>query len=160
MPITISEADLSLARDADAVLALLDAYSRDPMGDGAPLPESVKAALIPGLRAHPTTLVLLAWDGDAPVGIATCFLGFSTFKAKPLLNIHDLAVLPERRGEGIGPRLLDAAAEAARARGCCKLTLEVLENNRRARKVYEAAGFSQATYQDEAGGALFYAKPL
>lgn len=160
MPITITEADLRLPRDADATLALLDAYSRDPMGDGAPLPEDVKAKLIPGLLAHPTTLVLLAWDGDAPVGIATCFLGFSTFKAKPLLNIHDLAVLPERRGEGIGPQLLDAAAAAARARGCCKLTLEVLENNHRARKVYAAAGFAQASYQEEAGGALFYAKPL
>ena len=80
MAILISEADLDSARDAAAVIMLLDAYSQDPMGDGAPLPESVKAALIPGLRAHPTTLVFLAWDGEAPVGIATCFLGFSTLR--------------------------------------------------------------------------------
>ena len=44
--------------------------------------------------------------------------------------------------------------------GCCKLTLETQENNTRARQVYEAAGFAQAMYQAEAGGSLFYSKPL
>lgn len=43
---------------------------------------------------------------------------------------------------------------------CCKLTLEVQENNHRARRVYEAAGFAQALYQEEAGGSLFYSKPI
>ena len=44
--------------------------------------------------------------------------------------------------------------------GCCKVTLEVLENNHRALKVYAAAGFARATYTEEAGGALFFAKQL
>ncbi len=158
--VAIREADLALAEDQAAVLALVDAYSRDPMGDGHPLSDEARANLIPGLRAHPTTLILLAHADGIPAGIAVCFRGFSTFAAKPLVNIHDLAVLPEYRGMGFSRLLLDALAEKARALGCCKLTLEVLENNHRARRLYAAAGFQQATYASGAGGALFLAKIL
>jgi len=37
-----------------------------------------------------------------------CFRGFSTFAAAPLINVHDLAVVPGFRGQGIGRRLLEA----------------------------------------------------
>lgn len=158
--VEIVEADLSRAAHQQAVVELINAYATDPMGDGQPLPAEVRSALIPGLRRHPTTFILLAYQGDAALGIAVCFLGFSTFAAKPLINIHDLAVLPGYRGLGIGRQLLEAVEQKARALGCCKLTLEVLERNDRARRLYEAAGFAQATYQEEAGGALFLAKPL
>ncbi len=161
MPDTaVIEADLGRNDHQQAIVELLDAYARDPMGNGSPLPADVKRDLIRGLREHPTTLVFLAYvDGEA-AGLAICFRGFSTFAARPLINIHDLAVLPEQRGHGIGRLLLDAIAEKGRALGCCKLTLEVLENNERARKVYDAAGFRQAVYVPEAGGALFMTKPL
>jgi ribosomal protein S18 acetylase RimI-like enzyme len=158
--VEIVEADLGRAEHARDVVALTDAYARDAMGNGGPLPGEVLARLIPGLRSHPTTLVLLAYAGAEAVGIATCFRGFSTFHARPLLNVHDLAVVPAHRGRGVGRRLLEAVEARARALGCCKLTLEVLENNPRARRMYERAGFAQARYQDEAGGALYYAKAL
>ncbi len=159
-PVEIVGADLSRPVHQRAVLDLIDAYATDPMGDGKPLDPEVRNALIPGLRQHPTTLIFLAYQGETAIGIAVCFLGFSTFAAKPLINIHDLAVLPGFRGLGIGRQLLEAVEQAARARGGCKLTLEVLEHNDRARSVYDAAGFVQATYQEAAGGALFLAKSL
>ena len=87
-------------------------------------------------------------------------LGFSTFKARPLVNVHDLAVLPEHRGRGVGRALLAAVERKARALGCARVTLEVQENNGRARRVYERAGFAQAVYGDTTGGSLFYTKPL
>jgi GNAT superfamily N-acetyltransferase len=158
--IQILEADLGRPEHQRAVVELTDAYSRDPMGDGHPLAPEVRATLIAGLRRHPTTLIFLALDGDEAVGIATCFVGFSTFAARPLINIHDVGVLPSHRGRGVGRLLLAAIEAKARALGCCKLTLEVLENNTRARGVYAAAGFAQATYTPEAGGALFLAKKL
>jgi GNAT superfamily N-acetyltransferase len=130
------------------------------MGNGKPLPPEVPSALVPGLREHPTTIVFLAYLGSQAVGIAVCFRGFSTFAAKPLINIHDLAVLPDHRGTGIGRLLLAAVEQKARSLGCCKLTLEVQENNRRARRVYQVAGFTQAVYQEAAGGSLFLTKPL
>lgn len=160
MNIDVAVADLSLPEHQRDVLALTAAYAVDPMGQGAPLPDGVLRDLVPSLRRHPTTLILLAYADGKAVGIATCFLGFSTFMARPLVNVHDLSVLPESRGAGIGRRLLAAVANEARARGCCKVTLEVQANNTKARRTYEAAGFHQANADQDSGGALFYAKPL
>src|SRR5712691_7755982 len=89
IPIRVVEADLKLPEHQKAVLAMVDAYSRDSMGEAKPLDPDVRARLIPGLQKHPTTLVFLAFDGDRAVGAAVCFIGFSTFAAKPLINIHD-----------------------------------------------------------------------
>jgi GNAT superfamily N-acetyltransferase len=158
--IEIVEADLDRPEHQQAVLEMVDSYARDPMGNGKPLADDVRRALIPGLRRHPTTLIFLAYEGGAAVGIAVCFLGFSTFAAKPLVNIHDITVVPARRGQGVGAQLLAGVERKARALGCCKLTLEVQEHNHRAKKVYQAAGFAQAHYQDVAGGALYFAKSL
>jgi GNAT superfamily N-acetyltransferase len=159
-PIEILEANLSREDHQKAVLELVDAYSRDPMGDGKPLSAEARARLIPGLQQHPTTLIFLAYQAGEPVGIAVCFRGFSTFAAQPLINIHDLNVLAAYRGKGIGQRLIAAVEAKARETGCCKLSLEVQENNHRARRSYTMAGFAQAHYQSEAGGALFLTKRL
>ena len=160
MQVTVTEADLSLPGHQDAVLQLLNAYAMDPMGDGKPLSEQARRDVIPGLRAHPTTLAFLAYLGGEPVGFAICFRGFSTFAARPLINISDYFVSPEHRGLGIGPRLLGVIEERARELGCCRVTLEVQENNHLARRVYSAAGFSQAVHAPEAGGSLYLSKPL
>jgi ribosomal protein S18 acetylase RimI-like enzyme len=153
-------ADLALPEHQAAVLKLVDAYSRDPMGDGSALSAEARERLIPGLRAHPTTLIILAFDREVAVGIAVCFVGFSTFAAKPLLNLHDVAVLPEYRGRGIGKGLLQAVEAEARERGCCKLTLEVLDQNLQALRTYQSAGFKRYALQPGAGEAIFLTKPL
>lgn len=159
-PVHIIEADLSQPEHQAATVHLLDAYAQDPMGDGQPLSDTARREVIPGLQAHPTTLVFLAyWDGE-PVGLAICFRGFSTFAARPLINISDYFVFPRCRGLGIGRRLLTAIEQRARELGCCRLTLEVQENNHHAKRVYAAAGFAQAVYVPEAGGSLYLSKPL
>lgn len=157
--IVVAEADFNRLAHQQAICDMLDAYSRDPMGNSRPLEPEVRERLVPALRNHPTAVVLLAFDGDRPVGIATCFQGLSTFVARRLLNLHDLAVIPEYRGRGVGRRLLAAVEEKARELGCCKVTLEVLENNP-ARQIYEAAGYITPDYGNSAGRSLFLAKPL
>lgn len=159
-PITVIEADLSRPDHQAATLHLLNSYAMDPMGDGKPLSEWARRNVISGLREYPTTLVFLAYLGTEPVGLATCFRGFSTFAARPLVNISDYFVFPQHRGLGIGRRLLAAIEQRAREVGCCRLTLEVQENNDHARRVYAAAGFAQAVYVPEAGGSLYLSKPL
>ncbi len=154
------QADLDRPEHQAAVLAMVDAYSRDPMGDGAPLSGEARERLIPGLRQHPTTLVFLAYDDNAPVGVAVCFLGFSTFAAQPLVNLHDVAVLPTHRGRGVGRALLAAVETKARELGCCKLTLEVLDQNHRALRTYTAAGFQRFALQPGSGEAIFLTKSL
>jgi GNAT superfamily N-acetyltransferase len=156
----ILEADLADGDHQGAILGLLNAYARDPMGDGQDLSEYAKRHLIAGLAAHPTTLVFIAYRREQPVGLAICFRGFSTFAAKPLINIHDFVVLPACRGQGIGKSLLAAVEAKARELGCCKLTLEVQEKNVTAQRVYHGFGFNQAQYVREAGLSLFFAKPL
>jgi GNAT superfamily N-acetyltransferase len=159
-PVEVIEADLDNSDHQAAIIEMLDAYSRDPMGDGKPLEPHVRETLIPGLQQHPTTIIFLAYSNNTPVGIAVCFKGFSTFAARPLINIHDFAVLPDNRGLGIGRLMLEMIEKKAARLGCCKLTLETQENNKRARRVYEAAGYAQAVYQAEAGGSLFYSKKI
>lgn len=157
----IRPAQLENPETADAVLRLIGMYANDPMGGSlSSLPPFVLENLISGLKAHPTTRVFLAYAGDEAVGVAVCFLGFSTFAAKPLLNIHDLAVAPGFRRQGIGKALLTALEREARALGCCKLTLEVLEHNHRAVEIYHSFGFDPGRYSPENGRVLFYVKPL
>lgn len=163
--IEIVRADLRSAAHQSAVLEMLNAYAMDPMGDEQPLGEYAREHLIDGLRNHPTTLIFFASRktdlGSAePVGIVISFRGFSTFAAKPLINLHDVYVDSSVRGQGVGVRLLRAVEEEGLETGCCKLTLEVQEHNTQARRVYEQYGFAQATYAKDAGGALFMSKPL
>jgi ribosomal protein S18 acetylase RimI-like enzyme len=140
--IRVRPADLNHPEDARHVVELLDMYSREPLGQAAPLAADVRERLLPGLREHPTTLILLAFDESSAVGIAVCFVGFSTFAARPLLNIHDLAVRPEARGRGVGRALLHAAQRQAVQRDCCKMTLEVRDDNHIARQLYQDFGFA------------------
>jgi GNAT superfamily N-acetyltransferase len=158
--VVVVEADLERPEDQTAIVRLTSAYAADPMGTGTPLGPAVVERMIPGLRATPSTRVFLAYLGGEAVGLATCFVGFSTFQARPLINIHDLAVLETTRGRGVGRALLDAVERAAREMGCCKVTLEVNEGNRRALGLYHSAGFAQAGADGPTGGALFFAKAL
>ena len=159
MDLRIHQANLADARDAGSIVDILNSYASDPKGGGRPLPADVKGRLIGVLRDHPTTLVLLAATDGEPVGVAVCFFGVSTFRARPLVNIHDLAVLPAYRGRGVGRALLGAVEEHARRRGCCKLTLEVQDDNAPARTLYQRFGFDDVVYGDSAV-TRFLAKPL
>jgi ribosomal protein S18 acetylase RimI-like enzyme len=99
-------------------------------------------------------------SGSSTPTRAVCFLGFSTFAARRLLNIHDIAVEPEERGAGVGQKLLARIEQRARDLGCCKLTLEVQENNTRAMRLYTRFGFEAFELASEAGRALFWQKKL
>lgn len=159
-PVAIVEANLDRDDHRQAVLALTAAFALDPMGNGGPLPQEVLDRLIPGLQNHPTTLIFLAYLQDEAVGLATCFCGFSTFAARPIVNVSDFAVMPEHRGKGIGGLLLAAIEAKSRQLNCSKITLEVQENNSKARRFYEREGFAQAVYGPTTGGSLYYCKAI
>jgi GNAT superfamily N-acetyltransferase len=139
---------------------LLDHYARDPMGGAAGLNEEVRLHLVERLQDLPAYHGGLAWHDGQAVGLINCFTGFSTFAARPLLNVHDLVVQRERRGQGIAQAMLAWAESTARELGCCKLTLEVLSGNRKALAAYERAGFRPYVLDPGAGQALFLEKSM
>ena len=130
------------------------------MGGGEALAEDVKQRLCSDLAGTPSAVSFMAYVDGQPVGLLNAMMGYSTFKAKPLMNVHDIAVMPAFRAQGIGQALLAAAAAHALHKGCCKLTLEVLSGNHTAMRSYERFGFQQYALLPENGQALFMQKWL
>lgn len=134
-------ADLDNHSHQNTVIELLDAYMRDGMGINAPMREDLKAPALEGLKNHRESFVLLAKQEDKYIALATCFYGFSTFNAQPLINIHDLIVLPAYRNQGVGRAILQEVAKIGRENNCCKITLEVRIDNENAKALYKSEGF-------------------
>lgn len=143
-----------------AIVDILDSYARDPMGGAEALPDSTKGDLVSRLEERPWVVTLLALWGGEPAGLLIAVEGFSTFLARPLLNLHDIAVHPSFRGRGIGTALIAKAESVGRERGCAKLTLEVLEGNTGAKALYERLGFRPYQLDPELGNAAFWHKAI
>ncbi len=152
---TICEANLEDDQQAAALVEIIDAYASGPGGQSAPLSDQARANLAPGLHGHPMAMVLLAFVDGRAVGTAVCVWSFSTFAGRPSINIHDFAVLPEFRGQGVGRALLGEVERRARERDCCKITLEVHDTNEGAKRLYESFGFGPWDVP-----TLFVTKPL
>ena len=89
---------------------------------------------------RPFAEVILAEVDGEPAGFAFFFHNYSTFLARPGLYLEDLFVVPERRGLGLGRRLLAALAALAVERGCGRLEWSVLKWNAPAIGFYERLG--------------------
>lgn len=153
-------ADYTSATDAEALVTLLDAYASDPAGGGEPLSDHAKTHLVRELAARPQAYTVLAFDGDLPVGLVNCIEGFSTFACKPLVNVHDVAVLASHRGRGVAAQMLALAEQMAQARGAVKMTLEVLSGNQPAVALYRRIGYEGYQLDPAMGTAQFFQKWL
>jgi Sortase and related acyltransferases len=89
---------------------------------------------------RPAAEVLLAFEGQWPVGFAVFFYNFSTWLGRPGLYLEDLFVKPEKRGKGYGRALLVELAKIARDRECGRMEWAVLDWNEPAIKFYRALG--------------------
>lgn len=158
--IEIARADYENPDHKKAIPYLLNAYAKDLLGFRSELSKDVLDALVPGLEQTENDIVLLARVSSQYVGMAISFLGFSTFHAKSLINIHDFMVLNSFQGQGIGQALLKEIEGIAYELDCCKITLEVQEHNVAARKLYQNYGFKDSFLAPEAGGQLFMTKHI
>jgi len=157
------QADYANPQHMHALLDLLDAYARDPMGGAESLSDFAKANLPRELTTRPNLFSVLAFDeasGGLPVGLINCVEGFSTFACQPLVNVHDVVVLASHRGQGVAEQMLKLVEQLARARGACKLTLEVLEGNQPAQKLYRRLGYENYQLDPAMGLAQFMQKWL
>ena len=158
--LSVIQADYASPVHAAAIVRLLDAYASDPAGGGQPLSDFARHHLVAALAARPQAFSVLAFDDDDPVGLVNCMEGFSTFACRPLVNVHDLAVAASHRGQRIGEAMLDKVEQIARARGACKLTLEVLSGNQSAQRLYARVGFASYQLDPAMGQAQFLQKWL
>ena len=163
LKLRIVQADYGNPDHIRTLIDLLDGYARDPMGGGEGLSEFAHANLPAALLARPTMFSVLAFDdtqAGVGVGLINCVEGFSTFACQPLVNVHDVVVTASYRGQRVGELMLVKVEELARARGACKLTLEVLEGNGPAKKLYCRLGFDNYQLDPSMGQAQFMQKWL
>ncbi|AOW13439.1 GNAT family acetyltransferase [Hydrogenophaga crassostreae] len=156
----IVRADYANESHGKALVLLLDAYARDVAGGGEPLSDFAKANLIKSMAARPQVYSVLAFDGETPLGLVNCIEGFSTFACKPLVNVHDVAVMAAYRGQGIAEKMLAECEVIARERGAVKMTLEVLSGNTRAVRLYQRIGYAGYQLDPSMGSAVFMQRLL
>lgn len=160
MKISICDVDYHDEQQIHDLLMLLNEYSKDPMGSNSELPQEVLERLPSALRERDFCFSAIAYVDSQPAGLINCIEGFSTFAASPLVNIHDVVVLQKYRGLGLSRALFEHVESIARERGCCKVTLEVLEGNEVAQAVYRKLGYDGYQLSSETGRAMFWQKKL
>ena len=138
------------------LIELLNAYAMDPMGGAVPLSGEVRERLLKDLPAQTNMFSLLVRVDGKGVGFCNCLWGYSTFAAQPLVNIHDLGVVTDCRGQGLSQVLLQAVVDIAKQGGAVKVTLEVLGNNASAQRAYRRFGFAPYELTENAGRAEFW----
>lgn len=157
---TYKLADYHQKEDAEDLICTLQAYALDPMGGGQGLSDFAIDNLTSTLATLPYAFSILMYVDGKIAGLANCLEGFSSFACKKLINIHDFVILPEFRGQKLSQGLLNAVETEAKKRGCCKLTLEVLEGNKVAHHAYLKFGFKSYELNPSTGRALFLQKPF
>lgn len=158
--VLVLQASYSNSVHAEAIGYLLNQYAEDAMGGGQSLSVDTRQQLAIELAKRPHAFSVLAFIAGEPVGLVNCFEGFSTFACRPLVNVHDVVVIESARGQGISQKMLAKVEEIARQRGCCKITLEVLEGNEAAKGAYRKLGFADYQLDPQMGRALFWQKAL
>ena len=155
MQLTLEKVDYNNPKHQADLLFLLNHYSLDEMGGNKPLSDFTQKNLISSLSQLPYAFSVILYADGQPAGLANCFEGFSTFACKPLVNIHDFVVHKDFRGKGLSKTLLGKVTDIAKAKGCCKITLEVLSGNQIAYKSYLKFGFKPYELTPEHGAAKF-----
>lgn len=84
--------------------------------------------------------VLIAREGETPVGFALYFHNFSTFLGRAGIYLEDLFVLREYRGRGYGKALLRRLAQITVERGCGRLEWCCLDWNQPSIDFYRLLG--------------------
>ncbi|MFC7176242.1 ribosomal protein S18-alanine N-acetyltransferase [Halosegnis marinus] len=100
-------------------------------------PQPWPYAALEGFLGEPGFLV-----AETPEGIAGYVVADTVPNGgRALGHVKDIAVHPDRRGEGIGRRLLGEALSAMRDRRASRVKLEVRESNEPAIALYREFGF-------------------
>jgi len=142
--------------DAHAIGRLLHAFNEE-FEEPTPAP-AVLAARMGQLLAEGDTAVLLG--GPGPHGLAVLRFRPAIWTQALECYLAELYVVPERRGRGLGRRLMEAAMDFARSRGATHMELGTSETDVAARALYESLGFSNREGKPDGPLNYFYEREL
>lgn len=133
--------------DLDAVAPLFDAY-RQFYRRPADL-QRAREFLAERFRHH-ESIVFLAFNADgAAIGFTQLYPLFSSVSATRKYLLNDLYVAPQARRSGAARRLIEAAAQFARANGAASMSLSTAVDNAAAQRLYESLGWERdASYYE------------
>ena len=120
-----------------ALLAILFAQEADFTPDTRRQSRALRLIL----KQPGTGRILCATDQDGVIGMVSLLFTVSTAQGGRAAWMEDLVVQPDKRGRGIGERLLKEAISAARTAGCSRITVLTDAHNDRAKRLYRRAGF-------------------
>jgi GNAT superfamily N-acetyltransferase len=140
--------DVTCVIAAAADRAVVSQWMRDFYAEGhlsyGPATEAALGELLgnPGLGMA----VIIRRGGRDGEGVGYFVLTFmhSLERGGRMALLDELFLVPEVRGKGIGKIAMMEAVRLAREAGCLAVGLEVDEDNMRARRLYESAGFTGA----------------
>ena len=132
--------------DFESVLGLYEWLFAPPGSKpGSWDPERARLAIAEAIVA-PDSAVFLADDGGDLIGFCTAYLELNSVRFGRRCWVEDLAVDPDRRSEGVGKALLDAAKDWARGAGATHLELDSGLERTDAHRFYEREGPSWKSY--------------
>jgi ribosomal protein S18 acetylase RimI-like enzyme len=132
--------------DAALIQQMLVAMAHD-LGQASDYRGSADAIERYGFSDNPAFHVLLAFEGDTPLGMILFFYEFSTWRGRPGLYVQDIYVASAARGIGLGRKLIAAAVTEASKRGAVYLRLSVHTNNEGGTGFYDQLGFRHAVHE-------------
>jgi ribosomal protein S18 acetylase RimI-like enzyme len=144
------------ASDAEAVGRLLHDFNTE-FDEPTPGPDAL-AERVRVLLAAGDTQILIA--GEGPDGLAVLRFREAIWDAALECYLAELYVVPDRRGQGLGRALMEAALDAARAEGATHMDLGTSEDDVAARGLYESLGFSNREGRPDGPPNYFYEREL
>ena len=93
---------------------------------------------------QPNADILLAFDGEQAVGLASVYADIQSLGFGPKCWLQDMVVDRERRSEGIGALMMAAAENWARTHGLTHIELSSNSGRIDAHRFYERRGFRRA----------------
>jgi GNAT superfamily N-acetyltransferase len=92
--------------------------------------------------AKKESIILVAFENQIAVGFTQLYPSFSSVSMKPLYILNDLFVIGEKRGQGVGDALLEAAEHKGKELSLKGMILETAQDNP-AQRLYERKGWAE-----------------
>jgi GNAT superfamily N-acetyltransferase len=147
---------LASVADAPAFGRLLYAFNVE-FGESTPDATVIAERAAPLLESGDVTVL---FAGEGPEGFAELRFRPSLYTGALDAYLEELYVVPERRGQGLGRALLEAAMDYARERGAARIDLNTSVDDVVARALYESAGFTNREGGPEGPPMLYYERDL